>query len=311
VPAFLERVSLAPRQARKSLTLWPLVERPDAVEPTGPVFVALVDALNDGFLHVDEVDASGRVPHVGVRNDGTQAVLVLFGEEMRGAKQDRIANASFLVPAQSDLMLDVSCVEQGRWGRSRGARFRAGPGVVSQSMRRSMSRRVSEARAVGCRFDADQLEVWGEVAARVRAAAPDSSTQAYADYLDTRESDLGQILQAFDPVEGQIGFVAALGDEVVGLEAVGRREVFARVFRRLLRAYAIDAADVGLVKSRTGQPEGTGFDAPEPFLDALGQAEVRDGPSLGLGQDLRIRGERLEGCALDADGIVHLTAFSI
>jgi hypothetical protein len=68
---------------------------------------------------------------------------------------------------------------------------------------------------------------------------------------------------------------------------------------------------VGLVKSRTGQPEGTGFDAPEPFLDALGQAEVRDGPSLGLGQDLRIRGERLEGCALDADGIVHLTAFSI
>jgi hypothetical protein len=34
------------------------------------------------------------------------------------------------------------------------------------------------------------------------------------------------------------------------------------------------------------------------------------GPSLGLGEDLRLRGNGLEGCALVHGDLVHLTAFS-
>jgi hypothetical protein len=310
--AFLQQLALAPRQTHKALTLWPLVVPPDSRAPLGPPYVALADAIESGALRVDEVDAGGRVPHVRVHNQGDVAVLVLFGEELRGAKQDRVANASFLVPAQSELVIDVSCVEQGRWSRRRGAGFAAGLGVVSHAIRRRMAARVAAARALGERFHADQAEVWGDVRERLEWAGATSSTGAYADYLSTRESDLGEITKVFHPVERQAGFVAALGDEVVGLEAVGRPEVFARVFPRLLRSYAIDAADAAQVRAGRGQAAQGGapvFDAPEDFLGALAAAPATSGASLGLGRDLRIHAERVEGCALEAEAIVHLTAF--
>lgn len=60
---------------------------------------------------------------------------------------------------------------------------------------------------------------------------------------------------------------------------------------------------------RRDAPRDTGFDAFEPFLEALATAPVSAAPSLGLGSDLRIEGERLAGCALEHEGVVHLTAF--
>src|SRR5512134_1911684 len=92
----LARTHLGPRQAAKALSLWPLCLRDDAIGP-GPEYVSLGSALAAGSLAVDELHESGEVPHVRVANAGDVAVLVLFGEELRGAKQNRVANASFLV----------------------------------------------------------------------------------------------------------------------------------------------------------------------------------------------------------------------
>jgi len=44
-------------------------------------------------------------------------------------------------------------------------------------------------------------------------------------------------------------------------------------------------------------------------LAALGRAPVEPGPSLGVGDDLRIEGQGVAGCALVAGHVVHLTAF--
>ena len=120
VAALLARLALAPRQTHKALTLWPLVLREEAPACDGPGYVSLSRALEDGTLQIDEVGEGGSVPLVRVTNRGGKDVLFLFGEEIRGAKQNRIANASFLVPARGELVIDVSCVEQGRWARRGG-----------------------------------------------------------------------------------------------------------------------------------------------------------------------------------------------
>jgi len=96
----------------------------------------------------------------------------------------------------------------------------------------------------------------------------------------------------------------------VGLEAIGRPEVFATAFAGLVRAYVVDAIDAAAVSARPDEPvPATRFDAPEPFLAALAAAPAEQGPSLGLGSDLRIEGEQVCGCALAAGDVVHLTAF--
>ena len=184
VADFLTRVSLASPQSREPMALWPLVLREAATASAAPPYIALADALAKQTLRVDEIGDAGHVPHIRVSNAGDVAVLVLFGEELRGAKQNRIANASFLVGAYTDTVIDVSCVEAGRWSRERSAPFAASREVVSNSMRKKMAGQVSSSRLMGRGFAADQGQVWDDVSARLSHAGSRSRTSAYADYAE-------------------------------------------------------------------------------------------------------------------------------
>jgi hypothetical protein len=308
---FLSHVHLAPRQNYKSLTLWPLVR--DAAVPapaTGPEYVALSTALTNNAVQIDEVSDHGEVPHVRVTNKGDVAVLFLFGEEIRGAKQNRVANASFLVPAKSETVIDVSCVEAGRWSRAQGERFNQAHDVISPTLRRTMAQQVRTSLDAHSGFRTDQGEVWEGISSRLRQSRTSSRTESYADYSERRAPEIDVMAKAFHPVEAQVGFIACIGDEIAGLEAIGRPEVFEVEFNALLRAYGIDAMDAAMLQQLEKRSVvGPRFTEPEPFLAELRQAPCRFGPSLGLGNDLRFENARVAGCALTCEGLVHATAF--
>lgn len=80
----------------------------------GPAYLTLKEALEEGVLRVGEVDEGGSVPELKVENRGEKPVLLLDGEELAGAKQNRVLNTSILVPAKSQLVIPVSCTEAGR-----------------------------------------------------------------------------------------------------------------------------------------------------------------------------------------------------
>jgi hypothetical protein len=308
VSDLVQRLALAPLQSHKLLALHPLLD-PEAARRGAPRWIPLADAFAAGTVRVGELPDGARVPHVLVENDGAQAVLVLFGEELRGALQNRVVNASFLVPPHGRVVLDVSCVEMGRWSRRGAASFRSGDVVLSTSLRNAMLKKVSASRARTGRFHADQGEVWKEIERRFEGSGARSDSRAYADYVASRARDLREIADLFRPLDGQVGFVATMGDAIVGAEIVGHPGVFARVFHALLHAYAIDAVDASLVRA-SGPVAAPRFDAPEPFLAALGAADGTVADSLGHGKDLRLEGEGVCGCALVADDVVvHLTAF--
>ncbi len=310
IAEFLSGVTLAPRQAYKSLTLWPLRREEGAGSGSFPAYVTLGTALKKGTLRVDEIDEGGSVPHVRITNNNHVAVLFLFGEEIRGAKQNRVANASFLVPAKRQVVIDVSCVEAGRWSRRRGERFHEANEVLSTSLRRKMTRNVTASLARGSGFDADQGEVWSEISDRIRISGTPSDTEAYADYRASRDPDLEALTGAFRPIDGQVGFVACIGESVVGLEVIGRPEVFRSDFQALLRAYAIDAIDAALVRELEKAPVGAPrFEDPEAFLEAVARARFKRAPSLGAGDDLRFENREAAGCALVSGELIHLTAF--
>ena len=57
--------------------------------------------------------------------------------------------------------------------------------------------------------------------------------------------------------------------------------------------------------------DGKPSDEPESFLTVLAKAARSRGPSAGLGEDLRLRGEGIVGSGLELDGeLVQLCAFS-
>jgi hypothetical protein len=308
-PEFLAQLHLAPAQVGKSLTLWPLVLNDALAAPESTAYVSLRCARGSGKLRVDEVGESEHVPHLRVTNSGDVATLFLFDEEIRGSKRNRIAKSSFLVAAHSETVLDVSHTELGRWQHYRGARPESSDEVVSLHLRRKLAKPLRVSRTRGRRFAAGRHAARVEVEHRPGHAGVESPVRSFADYRDDRSADIEALREAFHPIACQVGFVACIGGEVIGLEAIGRPEVFRSNFDAMLRFYAIDASLAQRRNPRVGVDRAPRFQEPEDFIDALAKARNEREPSLGLGCDYRIRGEQVAGCALADGSLVHLTAF--
>src|SRR4051812_29626447 len=119
---------------------WPLDD--------GLPYQTLDEALAAGTLEVTELTEGGSVPLLKVVNRGTEPVFLMAGEQLVGAKQNRILNTSLLVPAGSELTVPVSCVEAGRWGY-RSAKFGSGGNMSHGKLRKLLSGHVGDSYSAG------------------------------------------------------------------------------------------------------------------------------------------------------------------
>jgi hypothetical protein len=97
------------------LTVFPLL----TPTPVGSSYVLLDDALAKGVASVTEISDAGSVPELKFENRDVNPALIVDGEALVGAKQNRIVNITILVAAQSTTKMPVSCVERGRWSYRR------------------------------------------------------------------------------------------------------------------------------------------------------------------------------------------------
>ena len=119
-----------PQQAG-GITMTPLFPLHDPVCD----YVSLDEALAGG-LDISEVDEAGDVGELAVRNPLDRGVLLYDGEELVGAKQNRIVQRTALAGAKSTTALPVHCVEQGRWAY-RTRVFASAPRAAGPEVRRA------------------------------------------------------------------------------------------------------------------------------------------------------------------------------
>ena len=136
IQAFLERVKQGGKQSHLNLTLIPLLA------PGEPDYLTLEETLGQGLAEVTEVSKDGSVPDLKLINKSTSKLLVVDGEELVGAKHNRIVNATFLILGNTEVIIPVSCVEQGRWSY-RSHKFASGEKVMPPSMRLKNQRAVA------------------------------------------------------------------------------------------------------------------------------------------------------------------------
>ena len=72
-----------------------------AIAAAPPPYLCLAQALDQGLIDIEEISESGSVASLEARNRSEQPVFLLDGEELVGAKQNRVTNASILLPARS------------------------------------------------------------------------------------------------------------------------------------------------------------------------------------------------------------------
>jgi ARG and Rhodanese-Phosphatase-superfamily-associated Protein domain len=123
----------------RNLAVSPLV----VSNPRADDYSTLDEALTTGRVRITEVGEAGSVPELKLLNDTDHPILLLDGEELAGAKQNRICNLTILAPPRAETIIPVSCVEAGRWSW-RSQAFSTSGNVHFAGSRARKARDVSE-----------------------------------------------------------------------------------------------------------------------------------------------------------------------
>jgi hypothetical protein len=201
----------------------------------------LEEALSDGRTVVNEVGEGGIVGQVRVLHRGELPLLVLQGEQILGAKQNRSFNASFIVAPGKEVVLPVSCVEQGRWQR-RSEAFSAGATTLAPEVRARKLKRVSASLTLRGSYDADQQGVWSDVREYMAATGTHSLTSSYEDARQKQAKEAETVVSALEPSPGQVGLAVVRNGRVVVLDVFGSSRLFARAFKKCLRGALSDVS---------------------------------------------------------------------
>ena len=299
----LEQLDLGKPVEHDGLSMFPLLGGLSVTKD----YLTLDEALAANAASVVEVSESGSVPSLLFRNNGEKAVFLLDGEELVGAKQNRILNISILAPAMKDTVIPVSCVEAGRWSQN-SPDFRAAPRAQFSESRARRSAHVSEdIKATGNRRS-NQADVWHDVSMKLASLGSHSPSQAVERAFEDNADRLERYVRELRAIDGQFGAVFAVHGRVTGLEVFDCPETCGSLLPKIIRSYALDAID-----PRTrGREQGEAI-SPEKFLQQVAGAKYHESDAVGEGADLRFEnGNGLAGGALKArDRIVHLVAFRL
>lgn len=300
-------VQLADPQKRENLTIYPLIF-PDWRHELD--YQLLRDALEDGFLKVTEV-GEGTVPQLMVENLGDVDVLIIDGEQLIGAKQNRMANRSIILAAKTKTQIPVSCMEQGRWHFT-SREFKHGdhysPSKVRRHARKHEARHARAGRAASHEMLAKaQRDVWGEINCYSAELGVDSASGALDDLHESRARDIDAWSKAFSWVDDQVGILAFLGDEPLGMDIIGCHKLYGRFHKRLVTGYIMDA----LAQRRRRRDASASEEAAKSFLEGVRQARLTEAPTVGAGVYYVLSGDVMGGELRVRSGLVHLSAFPL
>jgi hypothetical protein len=228
-PIRIGAVDLVPLVARRPLVL--------------PVLDLLDEALRSGHTSITEVDDSGIVGEVLVRHGGATPLLILDGEEIVGAKQNRTFNGSFLVSPGTEVRLPVSCVERGRWQHRGGMRFGSTSRTVAPAVRGEKVRKTAMSLCGTGTFAGDQSAVWDRVREYTVKGRTHSSTESLADAMAPQLAANELAIEALPILPAQIGLAAVAGDRLLGADIVGSPAIYARLHHKLARGFAAELHD--------------------------------------------------------------------
>ncbi len=268
-------------------------------------YILLEEGVDDKLVTIREISEGGSVPELTIENRSPDPLLIVDGEEMVGAKQNRVANLTMLIRGATTTNIPVSCVEAGRWSYNR-PDFGVSDRIQDVRSRFGKLRSVRQSQARRGVPRSDQGRVWHTLAEEAAAHSAPSKTGAMGEMFERHAEALDRFVESLEPQPDQIGAVFSMGRGRFGLDLFDKPTTFAAFFPKLLRSYGLDTLRPG----RGRNDQGTVEHAAE-FISAVIDAEHREHPAVGLGRDIGISGSGLVAGGLVHDEIlVHLTAFS-
>lgn len=285
-----------------NLTVVPILNK----KATNQDYLCLDEAMNLGVAQVTETSVNGSVPELYFLNNGDKPILLLDGEELVGAKQNRVLNLTIMVPAYSKVIIPVSCVEQGRWSW-RSSQFKAANRTLFAEARVAKMSQVTRSMSNSTNYRSDQHEIWNSIAAKSERFSVDSSTSAASDIYENRAADLDKFVEQFKTTDGQVGAAFIVKGKLAGTELFGDTKALSQLLPKLIRSYGLDSLD----KSISKKSEPIDENALKEFYELILNTPGLSKKAIGLGEDIRIESKKILAAALVSEkGLIHLSAFA-
>ncbi|MFC2173229.1 ARPP-1 family domain-containing protein [Acidobacteriota bacterium] len=270
--------------------------------PSTSKYVTLHEALETGQFEVTEIDPDGSVPDVTIENRLDSDVLLIAGDMLIGAKQNRVVNVSILAAAKQKIQVPVSCVEQGRWHYTSSG-FNRSDSTSHARMRRKLHEMSHDSYLREARPRTDQEQVWEEVDQKLEEMGSASNTsdlsQIFADHgLSPEEMEDG-----LHAIEGCQGAAFIYGDNI-NIEIFDKPGSLKACWNKILESHAIDAA-------RCSEPSLEQVKEVARLLESALKSEKDTFDSPGKGEDMRWKTSEQSGSALMVEEMpVHVAIFT-
>ncbi len=315
---YLRGMELGKPQTHEAMVLFPITSGLNQ----GPDYITLSEALETGLFEVTEVGPGGAVPELKAVNKGEKPVLLLDGEELRGAKQNRVLNTTILIGPKTSVVIPVSCVEAHRW-HGPSLHMQKSDHLMNRELRREKIHQVHFHLEQERAFITDQSEIWNDIDLMASRFDVNSPTAAMSDIYEAKKRDLEDFLRAFQLIPEQKGLLVFIEGRPVGLEFLSRDAAFSRLYQKLLKSYVLEAIGLKYEKQTGKKPRRqkeknreagrpVSSDLARAFIEEAGRCEEKRFQSVGLGVSCRYLSNSIIGAALEVDGTIpHLVFFSM
>lgn len=258
----------------RNLTLIPVY---NSTARSSNAYITLDEGLKAKVVQVKESRGGGSVNTLYVTNNSDKPLYLMAGEVVLGGQQDRCLGKDIIIlPRKRPIPIAVFCVEHGRWtGRehfAESAKMVASAGIrgdamkgVFDSERPALTVRIAGRARAGDSAGAQvlaqrgepaalgeaQQKVWAKVEEKNRRFNASPSTGTYKEVLNMSGGDTGKTVGPYiTALSGAaernphlVGMVAAVNGKVTAADIFGDPGLFRKLWPKLLRSYAADAAE--------------------------------------------------------------------
>jgi hypothetical protein len=269
----------------------------------GHDFLTLDEGLKGGLVTISEQEHE-RVGALWIDNQSDRPLYLQEGERLIGGKQDRTIISSLVIsPHSGKTSVPTFCVERSRWveghkGREFG--FSVNPALAPKGVRGAAKVEGSQDRVWGC-------VAAQKVSAHAKLQCPNTNSSVN-EMLDApqvqaiSEEYATALGRALDWAEngGAVGMAIVFNGQIEEVNLYPSRALFRKLFPRLIRAYAVQAA---LLQDQAKGGEPVTDTAVAQFLQARG-ARSHKKNALDAHNDIQVSelGDRCFQCTTRYDG---------
>lgn len=265
-------------------------------EPKPSNFITMDKNNTNNFL----LKETGSVNSLLVENLSNKPLLVLNGEIFVGAKQDRVANESVLVPKNSAMEIKVSCVEQGRWVYKT-QEFSRGKNMFnyhSKGIKDLLNTSAKHNQPSGSVQD----NVWRSIQSKQKRMGVSSNTGSVNDTYKKFDQKLSQLKDIVIEESNQIGLLVIIPGKYIGLDLFINNETFKKYKDRLYKSHLLELMDH--TNDRYSETSINSF-----MLQIMYGSEVANEKTVGEELSIYEKSYQLSSNALVLDtNLIHLTA---